>query len=177
MLYSHSLDVVKHCGTRQCENTTQQHSSCMDDHTCRKWPAAPPWMEASPPGEAPAEWPVLLKKDVKVPLLPPKKPLLCCGDALQRGKPFTSCACTFAPKKSHNGIQGIHFLHHLESSTRHITAMLVCQLCFHAHAACLSCLLHSSLKWENQAVAGSGQDNVYGRNQHAEAQGAQGCLT
>jgi len=39
-------------------------------------------MEASPPGEAPAECPVLLKKDVKVPLLPPKKPLLCCGDAL-----------------------------------------------------------------------------------------------
>ena len=52
--------------------------------TCRKWPAAPPWIEASPPGDAPAEWPVLLKKEVKVPLLPPKKPLLCCGDALHQ---------------------------------------------------------------------------------------------
>ena len=54
--------------------------------TCLKWPAAPPWMEASPPGDAPAECPVLLKKEVKVPLLPPKNPLLCWGDALQASK-------------------------------------------------------------------------------------------
>lgn len=52
--------------------------------TCLKWPAEPPWIEASPPGDAPAECPVLLKKDVKVPLLPLKKPLLCCGEALRR---------------------------------------------------------------------------------------------
>ena len=42
--------------------------------TCRKLPAPPPCMDASPMGEEVGEWPVRLKNDVKEPALLPKKP-------------------------------------------------------------------------------------------------------
>jgi hypothetical protein len=40
--------------------------------TCRKPPAAPPWMEAAPSGVGAPAWPVLEKKDVKEPCFPKK---------------------------------------------------------------------------------------------------------
>ena len=45
---------------------------------CRKPPAPPPWMDASPMGESAADGvcPERLKNDVKVPALLPKKLLL-----------------------------------------------------------------------------------------------------